>query len=47
LAATAKSSEDSSVYLDPVMYQADQISRMREYSFAYALDAYLTNATSF
>lgn len=46
LAATAKSNGDK-IYLDPERYQADQIAKMREYSFAYTLDTYLTNTTSF
>lgn len=47
LAITAKSSNNAKIYLDPERYQADQIAKMRDYSFAYTLDTYLTNTTSF
>ena len=46
-AASASSSDNPKIFLAPETYQADQIAKMREYSFAYTLDVYLTNTTTF
>lgn len=47
LAVAAKSSDNPKVYSDPERYQAGQIARMRDYSFAYTLDTYITSTTAF
>lgn len=47
VAATAKSSDDPKIFMDPEKYQAGRIAEIREYSFAYALHAYLTSTTEF
>ena len=45
--AVAKSSDSPKAFLDPEKYQADQIAKMRDYLFAYTLDAYLKSTTAF
>ena len=46
VAATAKSSDNPKVFMDPEKYQAERVAELREYSFAYTLDAYLTSTTA-
>ena len=47
LVQEAKSSNNSTIFLDPQKYQAEQIAKMRDYSFARTLDTYLSSTTNF
>jgi len=48
--ATAIASENSTsavIYLDPARYREEQRAKMRDYAFAYTLDVYLRQTTTF
>lgn len=47
VAETARTSNDARIMTGPEKYQAEQMARMRDYAFAYALDTYLKSTTAF
>jgi hypothetical protein len=47
VAAAAKTSDNPKSFTDPGKYQAEQVAKLRDYSFAYTLDAYLQATTAF
>lgn len=47
VAANAQASDKVTAFLDPVKYQAAQVTQMRDYAFAYTLDTYLTAIIAF
>lgn len=45
--AHAETSKDPKAFMDPDGFQREQVAKLREYAFAYTLDLYLRNTTTF
>ncbi|HEY1035721.1 MAG TPA: hypothetical protein VGE09_12140 [Pseudoxanthomonas sp.] len=45
--ASAETSKDPKAFMDPGGFQREQVAKLREYAFAYTLDLYLRNTTTF
>ena len=46
-AVVSETSTRSGIYLDPARYREEQRAKMRDYAFAYTLDVYLRQTTTF
>lgn len=44
---SAETSKDPKAFMDPDGFQREQVAKLREYAFAYTLDLYLRNTTTF